>query len=158
MIHLEINEPPHRFSITVVPGCIFLTGSAGYQVFKTGSAYTPEQECTRKVFAKDFRAVFPSKASLEKAAEFYTEGHTNKLKFKAKVERLLKEKMITEHDRNKLRTFIDGCDCTPSKVRARLLAMGWGPASEGMADVADFSDKDPRLEASVDALWSVISS
>lgn len=161
MIHLQVTEPGLDISLTVLPGCIFLTGTAGYQVFKTGTTYRPSQgpeyasnqKKLAEMFARDFKAVFHNKNAVESAAEFYTEGHTNKDRFKAGVEKLLNSKKITEHDRNRLRQFIDSCDCVPSKVRKKLAVAGF----PNLVDKIDFVDKDPRLDATVDALWNVIS-
>lgn len=163
MISLHISEPGVDVSLTVLPGCIFLTGTAGYQVFKTGTNYIPSknpnygdssnQKNVAAAFSSDFKAIFNNKDAVEKSAEFYTEGHTNKDRFKAGVERLLDLKKITAHDRNRLRQFIDSCDCVPSRVRKKLAVAGFPK----LVDKIDFADRDPRLDATVDVLWNVIS-
>jgi len=145
MIYLQV---PAGIHVAVLPGCVFLTGIAGHQIFSTGTDCVPVEGDLPSFFA----IRFPDKAKLEASAQMYAEGHTNKDKFKAGVEKLMNARKITEHDRNKLRAFIDSCDCVPSKVRKRMEVIGYAH----LLDLIDFADKDPRLESTVDTFWGVL--
>jgi len=143
-----------------MPDCIFLTGVVGYQVFTV----PPEKETLYHNMLSNaeyigvgpvstvMSSLYRTKEAIEAAAQLYIEGHTNKDKFKIEVDRLVKEKMITEHDRNRLRIFIQTCDCVPSQIRKKLAPLGYGH----LAEKIDFADKDPRLEATVDAVWEFV--
>lgn len=95
-------------------------------------------------------SVFPTKESVRTAAEHYAEGHTNKDRFVASAANLVRGRKITELDFQRLREFINKCDCAPSVIRKKLGVMGYG------ALPLEFEDVDPRLEWSVDTMWDFV--
>jgi hypothetical protein len=142
----QIERP--TFTATFIKTSIFLSGPVGYQIFATKRDLPSEPEHLHYAL----KAEFMSKADVEKSAQLYTEGHTNKDRFKEGVEGLLNAKKITEHDRNKLRLFINNCDCVPAKIRKKMGVIGYGH----LTDLLDFADKDPRLTTTVDLFWEEV--
>lgn len=122
------------YTIAGVPGMVFVYGNDIAQAFKVTDV--------------DPKFWQGNPAAIRAAALHYTEGHTNKERFKFSVTGLLNNGKITGREQQVLLEIIHNCNCRPAAIQKKIEQVGMAK----LIPLIDFIDHDPRLEASVEVL------
>lgn len=136
------SVPGSDITVAYLPGIIAMVSSAGNQFFSNPNNL---DECM-------IGELFPTVESVEKAAMLYTDGVTNKHSFMVSIERAHDAQKLTHIGYAQLADFIKNCDCPPNVVTEKLKNMGFGWL---LPDI-EYAAKDPKLEATVSAMWQYV--
>jgi hypothetical protein len=110
-----LRHGAESFNVAFLPGRIALYGTPGNQFFLNKGNHPPQR----------LREIFKTREDYMERALLHKETSTDQTKFLSSLDRLLSEKLIDAHNKQKLREFILKCDCPPRRIREKLRAMGY---------------------------------
>lgn len=123
-------------------------------IFIFGEDYQQMFENPGRVGVKLLSRIYPTIEKVQAAAQMYTEGKTDKVKFLKEVDRLVSEGKIPLSDAHRLTLFIaENLPGTPpDTVRKQLLLCGYGDIAEMMR----FTDEHPEFHRSCEGFYRFV--
>jgi hypothetical protein len=131
----EFEAAGRHLRLAALPGTLALYGDDLYQFFENPEDIPIER--LDQMFADD--------GDVYDRATLHKEGVTNKAEFIESLEQCALLGLINQSEVAYLTNFIKGCDCVPSKVREKLVDMGYSRIVPRL----HFEDYAPAMAATI---------